>query len=72
LLFDSHSLSLTVKNFVEDHDLASTVSVGIVVVLAIVVLLGILDDLIECVVLSVIHLMVLGELDDDWSWYAVN
>jgi hypothetical protein len=63
---------LTVKNFVEDHDLASTVSVGIVVVLAIVVLLGILDDLIECVVLSVIHLMVLGELDDDWSWYAVN
>jgi len=63
---------LTVKNFVEDHDLASTVSVGIVVVLAIVALLGILDDLIECVVLSVIHLMVLGELDNDWSWYAVN
>jgi len=63
---------LTVKNFVEDHDLASTVGVGIVVVLAIVVLFGILDDLIECVVLSVVHLMVLGELDDDWSWYAVN
>lgn len=72
LLLDSHSFCVTVKGLVQDHDLARAVEVGVKVISAVAVLSRVFDDGAECVVLSVVHLVVLGELDDDRLWDAMH